>query len=51
MGKKQETNISLINIGALVWLLFALSFCGSPDMHDKMLEYMDAKIKKEQQGK
>lgn len=48
MSDKKRINISLMNIGSLVWLLFALAFCGDPDMHDKMLQYMDVKIQKEQ---
>lgn len=43
---KKEYNISLVNSGALVWLLFALAFCGAPDLHDKMIEASDVYIQK-----
>jgi hypothetical protein len=41
---KNKVNVKLIDMSFLVILLFALSFCGTPDLHDKLLKYADVKI-------
>ena len=36
-----KTNINIEGFGMLLVLLFALSFCGEPDLHDSLIKYVD----------
>lgn len=47
---KNEVNVKVLDLSFLVILLFALSFCGSPDLHDKMIKYSDVKIQQLEKG-
>lgn len=47
---KNEVNVKVLDLSFLVILLFALSFCGNPDLHDKMIKYSDVKIQQLEMG-
>ena len=48
MSKECDTNIRVFDTTLLIFLLFALTFCGEHDMHDKLLAYTDAVIKQKE---